>query len=687
MRLYRCKCKKQKIKGFHKKSIWPSIVLFFMYLVFCFLLVMSFISVFGVYIISSKMDELSDNARHLGRLIEGRMQEEDILDAVSYVSGYLRQENDICVTDGDYHVLLHLGETELPDFHEAGEMRIYEDFSDDEKSSIIPSMEDQVLNNESAFIISIDELWELAMKAPPGKGPEAQGKWLNEIIYSIDYWKAIPVNAQGYHVYYKDSLILMRKDVIYILAVGAIAVIVLMVPVILLFINVLSSIAMQKRMIKLLYLDTITGGKNWVYFVQRCKKIFCRIRNARNTYAMINLHMDRYQDYCACYGNKAGEELLENINGFLQAKTGREETFARFAKADFGLLLKCEGTKQCEQRMKKMLAELTGIKRERRLNYHVGIYMIPPVTNQKDSGLQQRRQIDVDQIYHYATAASENLHGKEGQFIQVFDHQILEEQLWKRKVEDTMEPALLNKEFHIYLQPKYSPLSGKIVGAEALVRWISPTEGLIAPGRFIPIFEENGFITRLDDYMISAVAKLQSEWKLQGKKSIPVSVNVSRANFTKPDLAQHICHLVDSYGADHAVIELEVTESAFFGDKDMLQKIIKELKMYGFHISMDDFGAGYSSLNSLKDLPIDVLKLDMEFFRSKGDETERRGEIVVKETIQLAKNLDMKIVAEGIERREQVDFLAEQGCDMIQGFYYAKPMPVSEFNERVEKES
>ena len=185
--------------------------------------------------------------------------------------------------------------------------------------------------------------------------------------------------------------------------------------------------------------------------------------------------------------------------------------------------------------------------------------------------------------------------------------------------------------------------------------------------------------------MISSVAKLQSEWKIQGRRPVPVSVNLSRVNFTKEDLSEHICQLVDGYGADHGSIELELTESAFFGDKEMLEKLVKELKIYGFSISMDDFGSGYSSLNSLKDLPIDVLKLDMDFF--KGADEEKRGEIVVKRIIELAKDLNMKIVAEGIEKKEQVDFLAEQGCDMIQGFYFAKPMTVSEFNQRVDQES
>ena len=248
-----------------------------------------------------------------------------------------------------------------------------------------------------------------------------------------------------------------------------------------------------------------------------------------------------------------------------------------------------------------------------------------------------------------------------------------------------MDLALKNEEFQVYLQPKYSPTEAKLVGAEALVRWISPQDGFISPGKFIPIFEENGFITQLDDYMISHVAKLQAEWKIRGKKAVPVSVNVSRAHFAQEGLAEHICQLVDAYGPLHELIELEVTESAFFDDKDVLVETVKQLKDYGFRVSMDDFGAGYSSLNSLKDIPLDVLKLDGEFFR--GEDDDGRGAIVVREAIQLARSLNMRVVAEGVEKKEQVDFLAGQGCDMIQGFYFAKPMPVKEFEDKVEKDA
>ena len=230
------------------------------------------------------------------------------------------------------------------------------------------------------------------------------------------------------------------------------------------------------------------------------------------------------------------------------------------------------------------------------------------------------------------------------------------------------------------MQPKISTNKEVLAGAEALVRWIHPTEGFIPPNKFIPIFERNGFILKLDDYMLEEIAKQQAQWIEQGRKVVPISVNVSRAHFAKEDLAEHICSIVNKYRVPHNVIELELTESAFFDDKEVLLNTVRKLRDAGFVVSMDDFGAGYSSLNSLKELKLDVLKLDADFFR--GVETQERGMLIVSEVIDLAKKLDMKIVAEGIESREQVDFLTEQECDLIQGYFYAKPMPISEFEEK-----
>lgn len=310
--------------------------------------------------------------------------------------------------------------------------------------------------------------------------------------------------------------------------------------------------------------------------------------------------------------------------------------------------------------------------------------MVYPDFTEKGRIYSSRKDMDINQIYTYANAAM-FMAKNQKKSSAFFDKNMLDKQLWNQKVEKNMETALREEEFEVYLQPKYSPSDGKMLGAEALVRWNSKTDGFIPPNRFIPIFEENGFITQLDDYMVSKVAKLQSEWTIQGRKVVPVSVNISRAHFVQEGLAEHICQLVDAYGPKHELIELELTESAFFDDKIILTETVKQLKAYGFRVSMDDFGSGFSSLNSLKDIPLDVLKLDTGFFN--GDTDSERGEIIVREIIRLARALDMTVVAEGIEKKEQVDFLAKLGCDMIQGYYFAKPMPVSEFEEKVEKDA
>ena len=241
--------------------------------------------------------------------------------------------------------------------------------------------------------------------------------------------------------------------------------------------------------------------------------------------------------------------------------------------------------------------------------------------------------------------------------------------------------AVVNNEFEVYYQPKYDPKTLELKGAEALIRWNSPEHGFVSPGRFIPIFEKNGFITEIDHYMISHVAADQKMWLDMGYHPGCVSVNVSRAHFAEKDLAIQIRDMVNAAGCPHDLLEIELTESAFFDDQNAMIETIKALKSFGFKVSMDDFGAGYSSLNSLKDMPLDVLKLDAGFFR--GDKAGDRGGIVVAETIKLAKRLHMKTVAEGVEEKEQVEFLASQGCDMIQGYYFAKPMPKSDYMQQL----
>lgn len=665
--------KTQKIRRCYKKSVWPSLALFVLFGCSCVGMVLTFVIGFQGFLVDSKISKIQENARNLGRMLDSYTNngQRTIFEAVTIIERFLDEESDICITDENDQVLQYFGKT-APDFERAQNITIFDPYH------IIPDL--HLPGGERKLLLSFRELVGRSIDALK-KSSYQDNDWMEEPLFHTYYWVNVPVKVEGYHLYYRDSLTILQKNVFFMNAVILIELLLLGIPALLLFLNVLSSIAMQKRMVLMLHQDPVTGGNNWNYFLEQSKRILCQFRNTNHTYAVVNLHMIRFQDYCACNGIKEGDALLKKIDGFLKANMDRNETYARFARADFGLLLRCESVEQSKKRLKKLLVELTGIKKDAMMSFSAGIYVLRPAANRKE---RRRRQIDIEQVYQFASAARGAMRGKKGEYIKVFDQQILQEQMWKHKVEETMEAALLGGEFQLYLQPKYHPVTKKIVGAEALVRWISPEDGMIPPNRFIPVFEENGFITKLDDYMISQVAKLRSEWKIQGRKMVPVSVNVSRVNFVKEDLAEHICHLVDGYGAEHSGIELELTESAFYGNKELLKQILKKLKMYGFNISMDDFGAGYSSLNSLKDLPIDTLKLDMDFFR--GDDSLERGEIVVKETIRLAKALHMSIVAEGIEKKEQVEFLAEQGCDMIQGYYFAKPMPVSEFNQLAERD-
>lgn len=684
--------KEKRFKKLKRKKIWPSIVAFVMFIILCIVMIALFLQLFALYIMGTKIVQQYGEAQHVKAVLEGFLSNGDtITEAVDNIHKYTSAESDVYVIDRQRRVVAKTGFSE-PDFSMVLDFKLNQEFGLDASFMAVADNSNQSVQEEGAYTIFAMPVDEVIRETFTGSDDHrGLGTWLGDTIITQRYWLRTSLGGGEYEVYVKCTIEVQRQDIFYICIFGIIALMLLMIPIVLLFINTIRSIVTQRRMTQLIYLDAVTGDRNWFYFRNYAERVLTRLRNSRKAFVMVNLHLERYQNYCACYGVRAGEELLEATDGFLKARVGRNESFARYEGADFGLLLCCVGEDEreqqenCKKRLRSLVAELTGLRPDQKIHFQAGINMIPPYIHEDGKWYHARKNVDVNQLYTYANAARIASAGVQDQTVSFFDQEMLDKQMWERWVEDNMEEALNNEEFQVYIQPKYSPLNGKLVGAEALVRWISPTEGFIAPNRFIPIFEDTGFITQLDDYMISHVAKLQAEWMIKGRKMVPVSVNVSRAHFAQEGLAEHICELVDAYGPRHELIELEVTESAFFDDKDILIETVKQLKAYGFRVSMDDFGAGYSSLNSLKDIPLDVLKLDGEFFR--GEDDDGRGEIVVREAIQLARNLDMRVVAEGIEKKEQVDFLARQGCDMIQGFYFAKPMPVAEFEEKVEKDA
>ena len=431
--------------------------------------------------------------------------------------------------------------------------------------------------------------------------------------------------------------------------------------------SIISVIINIRRTSKVIYTDMTTGGKNWLYFVKRSNRIL-KSKISLNNYAVIHLKMRKYRSFCTCFGVKEGEVLVEKMYRVLRKQVKRSELVVFKENATFALMLSYENEEQLRQRIEVITNNLNMLISNMKLYFAVGVYKV------------NKKEADVEQLYNNAVLACDMLGEEAETQIIFYDVEMNNRRIWERKVENDMYSALTNHEFKVYLQPKISTSNEHLAGAEALVRWIHPREGFIPPNKFIPIFERNGFILKLDDYMLEEIAKQQSEWIKQGRKVVPISVNISRAHFAKEDLAEHICGIVDKYQVPHDVIELELTESAFFDDKQVLLDTVRRLRDAGFIVSMDDFGAGYSSLNSLKEMQLDVLKIDADFFR--GAEAQERGLLIVSEVIDLAKKLNMKIVAEGIESREQVDFLTEQECDLIQGYFFSKPMPIHEFEEK-----
>lgn len=503
------------------------------------------------------------------------------------------------------------------------------------------------------------------------KGLDTTGN-LDQKIADVVFWYPYTLKNQ------QDILMIKCREIITLRSIVAAAFmlfvvgILIVIPILFLLISIISSFVSQRRIAKLLYWDPMTGGNNWMYVKMNGKKILAG--HGKKSFAVVDLEFMKFRSYCTCHGVEEGENLLEKMDKYLQKQCNRRETCAHHSKANFFLCITAENREAVEIRLRRIFEGLSAQSQKHHIDFHAGVLYLD---GKQRSENKKRKEQNVEILYQCAGMARASVANTEGDVIAFYSDEMLEAQLWQHKVEDMMGEALKKEEFLIYLQPKYNPVNNQLTAAEALVRWDSPTEGFISPGRFIPIFENSGFIKYLDDYMISHVAKLQARWLAQGKQIVPISVNVSRAHFANPDLAEHIRSLVDAYGIPHRFIEIELTESAFFDDKQMILDTVKKLQEYGFEVSMDDFGSGYSSLNSLKDLPLDILKLDAEFFR--GEDSPVRGQIVVSEAIHLAKSLNMKIVAEGIERKEQVDFLAENGCDMIQGYYYAKPMPVNEF--------
>ncbi|MBR3225542.1 MAG: EAL domain-containing protein [Atopobiaceae bacterium] len=289
-------------------------------------------------------------------------------------------------------------------------------------------------------------------------------------------------------------------------------------------------------------------------------------------------------------------------------------------------------------------------------------------------------------MFDRAWAACNKARGNYQKPLEVYDEDMRQRELRNQRLLNDLRAAIDERQFTVFYQPKYNVQYDppKLSSAEALIRWVHPELGMISPGDFIPLFEGNGLISKVDSYVWQEAAKQVAAWKETYGYTLPVSVNLSRADVFDPQLEERLKQLIERNGLEYDDIKLEVTESAYTDDAASVLEAVKRLRDEGFQIEMDDFGSGYSSLNMLSDMPVDVIKMDMKFVRNiEHSETDRRLIMLV---LDLAKYLKVLVVAEGVETEEQLAFLQEGGCDLIQGYYFSRPLPAEEFEELIRSE-
>lgn len=411
--------------------------------------------------------------------------------------------------------------------------------------------------------------------------------------------------------------------------------------------------------------DTLTGLLNKEQFYIETAKLIKENRDVK--YCLVCSNIKDFKFVNELFGIEKGNEILKKQAEYMKNFIGEDSLAAR---------LHADRLAMCMPRIRfdeDLINEaITGIQEAfKNSSFHMHIFV----------GVYDIHDVEecVSIMCDKANLASETIKNEYKSSVAYYTEHLLEKSIEERKIIGEFDRALDNEEFVMFLQPQVD-VSGKPFGSEALVRWQHPDKGLLAPGVFIDVLEKTGFVYRLDRYMWDKAVKQLAEWKKRGINDYHISVNISTKDFYLIDVYETFVGLVEKYDIDPKLLKLEITETAFMSDFNKNMVIIKRLQKYGFDIEIDDFGSGYSSLNMLKDISADVLKIDMGFLRA--SENEVKGQDILESIIGLANKLGMRVIIEGVEKKTQVDMLYDMGCKMFQGYYFSKPIPVDEFEKK-----
>ncbi|MEG1755708.1 MAG: EAL domain-containing protein [Clostridia bacterium] len=407
--------------------------------------------------------------------------------------------------------------------------------------------------------------------------------------------------------------------------------------------------------------DSLTGLYGKEFFYRKAKTMLDQ--NPNLEFDLICCDIENFKLVNDVFGVETGDALLQYLGATIKKRTGDFGICGRIG-ADVFAALALRPRAYSDMFFSQANSELNQFPIQIHLSAKYGIYPV------EDRSIAMYRMCD------WAQLAIASIKGKYDVDHAFYNEQMRQVLLSEQFIIGHMNDALLNHEFQIYLQPKHMVNTGRVAGAEALIRWIHPEKGMLLPGVFIPLFEKNGFIFDLDQYVWNETCRLIRMWMDEGRPVVPVSVNVSRKDIYHKNLPQLLMDILEKYGLKPENLHLEITETAYTENAKQLIEVVSELKSRGFVIEMDDFGTGYSSLNMLSELPIDVLKLDIKFIQNG---VRMGGKNVLNFIVSLAKWLNLQVVAEGVETEEQLEILKGMDCNIVQGYYFSRPMPQDDF--------
>ena len=419
--------------------------------------------------------------------------------------------------------------------------------------------------------------------------------------------------------------------------------------------------------------DQLTGLYNREFFYRYAEQ-YDRYHKDLPTDAIV-LDINHFHMINERYGKAYGDEVLRKIGEKVRDVVKDAGGIVCRRSADT-FLVYCPHRSDYPEILDRVSVLLSGSdKKENRVWLRMGVYA------------DVDKSIDIERRFDRAKQAADTVKNSFAKAIGIYDDSLLEQERQTEELLEDFAAAIREKQFLVYYQPKYDITRSEPVlsSAEALVRWKHPKRGMVIPGAFIPVFEKNGLIQELDNYVWNEAAARIRDWKERFGVSVPVSVNISRIDMYDPYFIEKLDDIVARNGLEHRELLLEITESAYTEDSAQIVSTVKQLREKGFRIEMDDFGTGYSSLNMISDLPIDALKLDMQFIRNAF--RERKDTRLLEVIFHLAESLEVPTIAEGVETAEQMLTLKSMGCDIVQGYYFSRPLPANEFEPLVaEKE-